>query len=88
MDKIYKYSLSLTAGAQSIALPQDAEIVHFDMQGDTPCIWVRIDPFATVQQTRQFWIMGTGSYIKDNLKYIGTVMYSTLVWHLYELEYS
>lgn len=85
MERIYKYELSLIEGAQSISLPQDAEIIHFDMQGrGVPCIWARIDPLAVTQQVRQFWILETGFDVKDNLKHIGTTQHGAFVWHLFE----
>lgn len=88
MDKIYKYPLQLTGGAQSRTLPHGAEIVHFSMQGDTPCIWARIPDksFGTAHHVRQFWIVGTGHDIKDGLKHIGTVLHGDFVWHLFEQE--
>ena len=86
MDKIYKYPLYLTTEVQSVTLPEGAEIVHFAMQGDTPFIWVRVKPYGTVQQIRQFCIRGTGHDIQDNLKHVGTVLHGLLVWHLFELE--
>ena len=86
MNRIYKYPLSLASGPQSITLPQDAEIVYFDMQDGTPCIWARVEPFGTVQRVRHFWIIGTGFDIKDNLKHVGTALHGAFVWHLFEQE--
>ncbi len=89
MEKIYKYPLSLTQGLQYITMPEGAEIVHFAMQGEQPCMWARVNPLATMLQ-REFWILGTGHDIFDNLKHIGTTqhesanMQGSFVWHLFE----
>lgn len=86
MERIYKYPLSLASGVQSVTLPEGAKVIHFGIQGDVPCIWARVDPFATAQQTRYFWALGTGSDVKDNLKHIGTVLHGAYVWHLFEVK--
>lgn len=83
MDKIYKYPLYLAAGIQYVSMPQGARIVHFAMQDDQPCMWARVDPLAAMLQ-REFWILGTGHDISDNLKHIGTTLHGAFVWHLFE----
>ena len=83
MDKIYKYPLYLSAGIQYVSMPEGAEIVHFSMQGDQPCMWARVNPLAIMIQ-REFWILGTGQDISGNSKHIGTTQHGDFVWHLFE----
>ena len=85
MDRIYKYPLYLAAGIQYVSMPAGAEIVHFAMQRDQPFIWAKVNPYAAMLQ-REFWILGTGHDISDNLTYIGTTQHGAFVWHLFEEE--
>jgi len=83
VKKIYEYPLYLTSGTQHISMSVGAEIVHFAMQGDRPCMWARVNPYAAVHQ-RKFWIHGTGFEIPDSHTYIGTTQHGDFAWHLFE----
>jgi hypothetical protein len=83
--RVYKYPAG--PGIFEHDMPEDAEILCFQVQQDVPCIWARVDVDAPTVP-RKFALVGTG-HVAPSLgqaKYIGTCqMYDgTLVWHLFE----
>lgn len=69
----------------SMALPDGAEILTFQVQYGEPTIWALVDPSATMVK-RHFSVVGTG-HEKENITkegYIGTVQSGKYVWHLFE----
>lgn len=64
-------------------MPAGAEIVHFDMQDDRPCIWAKVNPYEATLQ-REFYILGAGYDIHDSLEYVGAIQQGIYVWHLFE----
>jgi hypothetical protein len=96
MKTIYKYEI--TAGLNTIALPEDAEILTVQIQGETPYLWALLNT-AKLKKDRYFIIFGTGHDIDMILKstehkpyelhkYIGTFQMPAygLVWHLFEVK--
>jgi len=83
---VYKYEI-LPGEHIDIDLPQGAEILTVQIQGDQPCIWAMIDTRAPIQR-RRFRLAGTGHPISDPdaLTYIGTFQLyeGALVYHLFE----
>lgn len=84
MKRVYKYSLELVAYPQLIPMLEDATVIHFAMQGETPTIWVLVDPHSPIKEARNFVIMGTGYDLDKELHYIGTTQHGDFVWHLFE----
>lgn len=90
---IYKYILQDTIGEnQILALPKDAEILHFALQHDEWTIWCLLPvQNITEHENRTFLITGTGWNIhlqdKEHLEHIGTVLVDNgnFVWHLFEI---
>lgn len=80
---MWKFQLELSSGSQQISMPDVADVVHFEMQGEKPCIWAHVDPNAD-RETRYFSIYGTGHPIPDDLVYHKTCQHGQFVWHLFE----
>ncbi len=85
--QVWKFPLS--AGDNIIKMPKNAQILSFQLQGETPCMWVLVDPDA-YQVKRQFKIYGTGHNIEcdmySRLNFIDTIQMDngSLVFHLFE----
>ena len=87
MKTIWKFQFEI-ADVIEIDMPKVIEILHFEIQGDVPCIWAIVNPVIPLKP-KQFRLFGTGHPIReDNLKYIGTSMHrgGELVWHLFEVK--
>lgn len=85
--KIYKYKLSTTS-IQQIEIPRNGEVLCVQVQNQSPCIWVLVDPNEPIEK-RTFELFGTGHVIDESKerKYIGTYqfMYGEIVFHCFEL---
>lgn len=87
---IYKYPLEVLQ-SQQVNLPERAEILSIQAQGEVFCIWALVDPQEAKKETRIIEIYPTGSrfvYQSPNQrKYISTIqMYGgQLVFHAFEL---
>ena len=85
---VYKYEFPLE-GKFSLELPQGAEPLRADIQGDTCVLWCFVDKDETRVETRDFIILGTGHPIDreyNDLYYVNTFYsHSRLVWHLFEV---
>ena len=73
-----------------IDMPEEAKILTFQTQVDTPCLWVLANP-AMRGQERRFRLYGTGHPIKEHieqLEYIGSCQTAGggFVWHLFEVK--
>jgi hypothetical protein len=85
---IYKYPLKIT-GTQQIELPINAVLLTVQMQGETLCLWAKVEERNTVDD-RTIEIFGTGHPIDNYARsYIGTVQEEcgadgVLVWHVFE----
>jgi hypothetical protein len=87
MRVVWKHPLVVTDD-QIIYLPDGAEILTVQMQGETPTIWFLCDPDAPTVP-REILIFGTAHAIRDDIttdRYIGTFqMYDGgLVFHVFE----
>lgn len=73
MKTIYKYPIEVT-DEQTLTLPKDAQILAFQMQGSTPCIWAMIDTKEKRTEQITVRVHGTGHPIADSerLTYLGT----------------
>jgi len=83
LKTIWKFKLSVTAGIQTVSLPADAKVVHMDVQDNTPCIWVLLDPNMPTKQ-RDVLCFGTGHEVLASAdRHIGTVLIGPFVWHYF-----
>ena len=84
MKTIYKYQVTPTDPRLEIELPGSAKVVFVGSQlVGVVNFWVELDP-EVVKHKRIFVLHGTGHDIPDNHDYIGSVLDSPFVWHLYE----
>jgi hypothetical protein len=82
---VWKFSLGATV-LQSVEMPQGAQILHVDAQGDHLCLWALVRPNEE-REKRMFRIVGTGyEEITGSSRYIGTALMGggTYVWHVFE----
>lgn len=73
MRTIHKFPLQITA-SQAVVMPQGAEILAVQAQGQTPCLWALVDPERETE-IRIIEIFGTGDPIIEGGKarsYLGT----------------
>jgi len=87
LSVIWKFPVEISDDVD-IAMPFGAEILAFQVQDETPTIWVAVDP-AQPLELRHFRVVGTGHSMarshKGILEYLGTVQWKmNLVWHLFE----
>lgn len=85
---IYKYIVPVKLSFFNLDLPLGAEILAFQIQDNTPVIWVLVNT-ETVKERRHFAVRGTGEAMNDwrtTDKYIGTVQMPPFVWHLFETK--
>ena len=85
MKTIWKYQI-VPGDEIHLSIPEGAEILSVQMQGDGPCVWALADPEAN-KTDRVFEIYGTGHIVREGKKkFIGTFqMYGgSLVFHLFE----
>lgn len=84
---IYKHKLSL-CDEQCIEMQIDAQVLSVQAQGGDICVWAR-QLWAGAQMgkaQRRFTIVGTGNEF-DLLRagtYVGTVLMTPFVWHVFE----
>ena len=100
MKKIYKYVLDTAldvVGAPkfpyTMELPKGASILSCGLQNkENICVWAKVDPNQTEMVEVEFYIIGTGwpipNDIDNGLQYIGTVMISDglYVYHVFVKE--
>lgn len=82
---IYKYLLNRYGIVQDIELPRDAVILHVGTQADKVYVWALIDSDYKTTEKRKLRLYYTGDPIENEpLKYIGTCVGGSLVYHLFE----
>lgn len=84
MHSIFKYPLAVSH-EQKVVMPSDAKILSVQRQGTALCLWARVTPNAAKHE-RIIRIFGTGHDIEADYggRFIGTVQYDSLVWHIFE----
>ena len=86
MITIHKYPVS--TGLFEVEMPEGAEVLTVQMQGNSPCIWARVDSEAPVTKYH-FQIVGTGQPTPSigEAAYIDTfqMLGGQLIWHLFEV---
>jgi len=86
--QIWKYKIEVNNIV--IDIPKDSQILTIQVQKNTPCIWVLVNPNNEIE-TRHFEVYGTGHniYCTDSIerKYINTFQLNDgdLVFHLFEI---
>lgn len=85
---VWKFQIplaQLNADAEvAIAMPMDSEVLTAREQGDTLCVWARVDPDETRKVKRMFAVCGTG-HPAPFTDYVGTGMLfgGSLVLHVF-----
>ncbi len=76
---------------QSIQMPWGAQIVSIQAQRDVITIWAIIDDEEARKDTRDFWVIHTGSQIHEpksgmKLYFLATVVMDSrgMVYHIFE----
>lgn len=86
MKTIFKYEFPI-ASDFSLEMPEGANVVSVQMQGETPCMWATVDNQAKPVR-RAFSILGTGQSLpglwEQGMRFIGTFQQPPFVWHLFE----
>lgn len=89
MATIWKFTLDgglKSDGSMILEMPAGAEVLAVQVQGETPCLWAKVDP-NLAKEARKFFIVGTGKAFPEGAdEYIGTFQMrdGALVWHLFE----
>ena len=85
---IYKYPIKIT-DSQKVKLPLNAEILTVQMQGETLCLWAKVEEVGnTSTEERTIEVFGTGHPMSDDARrYIGTIqIHVGALWHVFERE--
>jgi len=80
---IWKIPLEVT-DEQTVMIPTGAVPLTVQIQGDTLCLWVHVDP-TLPKVERTIWVYGTGNPIPERpyQTYLGTVQDGYFVWHVH-----
>ena len=89
MLEVFKYQLR-PDNYIDIQLPEGAQILPVQTQGDMPCLWALVNP-ENRRIKKRFRLAGTGHPIKEDrseLFYHGTFQLhgGALIFHLFELS--
>lgn len=87
-NRIYKYPLKIVEN-QAISLPRGSQILSVAGQQGSLCLWAQVpvddDGHAHDYENRTIEIVRTGESISLlGLKFIGTVIMKSYVWHVFE----
>jgi hypothetical protein len=87
MRTIYKYPINYGAERFVLEIPQYANLLTIQQQGDffNPCMWFEVDD-SYEKEKIEFILVGTGHERPDDShKYLGTAMFAggKLVFHIY-----
>jgi hypothetical protein len=83
--RIWKFQFAIDDEVK-LSMPEGADILHIEAQGEMPCIWALVDE-KRPREERCFRIIGTGQPVGDRPGiYVGTFQMSggALVWHVFE----
>lgn len=84
MKQIWKWDLSMALLGKEVFAPKGAELLTAQMQGDTICVWMKVDP-DNPKEPRTFVVVGTGHGFDDaGLSYCSSVQDGEYVWHIFE----
>jgi hypothetical protein len=85
---IWKFPLQ-KADLQRVEMPESAEVLTVQVQGDQICLWAYVDP-TDRKRARFFDVVPTGSELPDDFlyshRYVGTFQLQggALVFHVFE----
>lgn len=83
MKTIWKFPLEVT-NEQTVQIPDGAQLLSVQAQGETPCLWALVDPSA---ETKPCVIQtyGTGHPIREAGVYLNTYQMhgGTLIFHVF-----
>lgn len=87
MKVIYKYELShiYHGGDSTILMPQNYEFLDIQNQDDKICLWALVDNMDP-KVCPVFRIVGTGhgnEVLENGSRYLKTVQWRDLVWHIF-----
>lgn len=84
--KVFKYPL--THSINNIDLPDGAQVLTVQMQGNEVMMWALVDPNA-LPKRREFQVVETGQKFTFDDRtppvYIETVQMGVMVWHVFEI---
>jgi hypothetical protein len=81
---IWKYPL---APEVTLEMPLGAKVLCVHLQHADVCLWALVDSSETRREKRYFAAFGTGHELPlDPGEYIGTVLDSLLVFHIFEVK--
>jgi hypothetical protein len=83
---VWKYEVPIDDNWHEVLMPKAARLLHVGQQNRlSVCVWADVDPTAP-NVPRQLRVFGTGHYVPESARYIGTVQIQAmpLVWHLFE----
>ena len=85
MKTIWKYPIKVT-DYQTIEIPKYSEIIDVQVQDETPCVWVLVNP-ENGNMIKGLRIFGTGHEIdpEEDFYYVGTFQLHEGVCHLFEI---
>jgi hypothetical protein len=90
MKTIWKYRLNENLENKVISVPQGAEFLSVQKQGESLCLWYLVNPEA-LKEERKISIVGTGHTLPESFHgvYLGTVQYAegSLIWHIFDISY-
>lgn len=84
MKTIYKYEI-LTTDSQYITLPIKAKFMSVQEQGGIIQAWFMVDT-DNPHEDKYINVRGTGHSCDGAGKYLGTVIVSKFVWHIFEAK--
>lgn len=85
-QQVWKYPLKdVPRVLQQIEMPASSSILHLQMQGEIPTLWVLVFDNNN-PEVRTFVIVGTGSTLPEDgtYVYVGTYQHSWYVGHVFE----
>lgn len=88
MIVIYKYPL--TGPMTAVRMPEGAEVLSVQMQGEIPCVWAIVNTVFELE-TRRFMLVGTGHAVPEGCymeTYLGTIQMSggALIFHCFDVS--
>lgn len=94
MRTIYKYPVDMAAPRFPVEMPGTIKVVHVQMQGDQPMMWVEVDP-EMPEAEHDFAVVGTGHPVpfdgtvgSDTTtcgEHVGSWQDGIFMWHLYRV---
>jgi hypothetical protein len=85
METIFKYALNMDGDCTVLRLPAQSTPLTVQMQGNTPMLWVKLDPDSPQQVLRTFRLCVTGGEVPETCtRYIGSFQAGWFVGHVFE----